>query len=648
VCGLTGFWHFKNKRDFASNQAIAQAMTARLDHRGPDAQGIWGDPHTAIMLGHVRLAIVDLSPAGAQPMHSNCGRWVIVYNGEIYNADTLRADLVSHGRQFRGHSDTEVLVEACATWGVEATCKKLIGMFAFALWDKQTQNLFLARDRLGIKPLYYGWHGEIFFFTSQLKSLGAHPSYQPEMNVDALGAYFRFNYIPAPLSIIRGIEKLAPGSVLCLTPARQVSLTRFWDLQAVISQAQQELFDADDLTLTDNLEMLLKDAVGRRMIADVPLGAFLSGGIDSSLVAALMQTQSSRPIKTFTIGFDDAAFNEAPYAKQIAAHLGTEHHELYLGTSEATDIISNIALWYDEPFADASQIPTFLVSKLASQHVKVVLSGDGGDELFAGYPRYWHGERLWRLQQRLPAWLRGVGSSVSGYLGSHGQLLTMFLGQKRGAWYQEKCLRMQQLLSLPANTKTDLVEFYKYFVSGYAGQEKIVLSAHTAQLSAWQQNMPNFAPDAPSYAWMQWLDLCTYLPDDILAKVDRASMAVSLEARVPLLDHRVLAFAWQLPFHSKYRHGQGKWLLRQVLQRYVPSALFERPKMGFGIPLNSWLRGPLRAWAETFLQEPLLTATGLNARFIQQCWQQHLSGSHNWQHVLWAVLMFQSWWQHWG
>ncbi len=647
MCGLVGFWDFKANTSKTELLAIGQKMGKAISHRGPDSEGAWCDETLGLSFSHLRLAIVDLSEAGHQPMVSRSGGSVIVYNGEIYNAPELRETLSLEGCRFRGHSDTEVILEACEHWGVIATCQKLIGMFAFAFWDKQTQQLFLARDRLGIKPMYWGFNQGILFFGSQLKSFKGHPHFKPEIDKEALTAYFRFNYVPTPLSIFENIQKLSPGSILSIDRNQKTQEFRFWDLQDVITRAKENRLKASrsDGALVEECDVLLRDAVKRRMVADVPLGAFLSGGIDSSTVVALMQAQSDRPIKTFTIGFHEAGYDEAKHAAAVAKHLGTEHHELYLASSEAQAIIPDIPNWCDEPFADVSQIPTYLVSRLARQQVTVSLSGDGGDELFAGYNRYFVGQKLWPRLKVLPYWLRFLSAQGIRQFSPNqwDQFAKILPNRLRPRLVGDKAHKLADILAVP-NART----FYKNLVSYWEEPANLVLGGNEPVLYPWNFES-TFGHSDDFVESMQMMDTLTYLPDDILTKVDRASMAVSLEARVPLLDHRVVEFAYGLPMDVKIRNGQGKWLLRQVLNKYVPNRLIDRPKMGFGVPIDQWLRGPLREWAENLLSLQRLESEGiLNPGPICQRWREHLSGQRNWQYSLWGVLMFQAWQERWA
>jgi asparagine synthase (glutamine-hydrolysing) len=578
-------------------------------------------------------------------MLSPCGRYVLVYNGEIYNHLDLRVELEREGGSFawRGHSDTETLLAALRHWGVQGALERLNGMFAFALWDSAERILFLARDRMGEKPLYYGRCNDTFLFGSELKALKAHPRWNAQLDRDALALFLRHNYVPAPWSIYRGIRKLPPAHFVAITDGgRNISEPEcYWDVKDVAARGES---DATPAELIDELEALLRNAVGRRMAADVPLGAFLSGGYDSSTVAALMQAQSDRPIKTFSIGFHEEGYDEAQHARAVAAHLGTDHTELYVTSEDAMAVIPDLPTIYDEPFADSSQIPTYLVSKLARQHVTVSLSGDGGDELFCGYNRYLLALRIWDKLRRLPFPVRRMLATL--VRRAPGQTLNQMqriLPQR----FQVSSLpdRLPKLAEVLAHR--DGQSFYRSLVSHAKDPARIVLGAQEPETIL---SRPDDLPQLPGMReQMMLLDMLTYLPDDILTKVDRASMAVSLEARVPLLDHRLVEFAWRVPTDLKYRDGQGKWLLRQVLYRHVPRELMERPKMGFGVPIENWLRGPLRDWAEALLDEKRLREEGIFDPIpIRRMWETHKAGKRSRHYEsrhyeLWDVLMFQAW-----
>jgi asparagine synthase (glutamine-hydrolysing) len=652
MCGFTGFLG-KFLSDASNVKALLAAMGERIHTRGPDSADTWHDASAGIGLSHRRLAIVDLSLAGSQPMQSASGRYVIAFNGEIYNHLDLRRELegmdcrsslAMTSAGWRGHSDTETLLAGIEAWGVEATLKKLIGMFAIALWDRQTYSLTLARDRLGEKPLYYGWQGSgderVFLFGSELKALKEHTAFAADIDRGALCLLLRHNYIPAPYSIYQGISKLEPGCLLSVSLAQpEPRIWKYWDSVEVARAGVAQPFVGTDVQAVDALEVLLKDAVRQQMIADVPLGAFLSGGIDSSTVVALMQAQSSRPVKTFTIGFNEDCYNEAVHAKAVAQHLGAEHTELYVSPQQAMEVIPRLPGLYCEPFADSSQIPTFLVSQLAKQHVTVSLSGDAGDELFCGYNRYQITEKLWHKLALVPAPLRALAAKGLTALSptAWDRLAGIIPGAGRYAALGDKLYKGAGVL---ASATVD--ELYLGMVSHLRNPAEWVIGGQEPPT-----HLTGLRPELAGLGAverMMALDAISYLPDDILVKVDRAGMGVSLESRVPFLDHRVVEFAWSLPLSYKLREGQTKWPLRQVLYRHVPRALIDRPKMGFGVPLNDWLRGPLKAWVEELIDAGRLEKEGyFYATPIRAMWAEHLSGKRNWAHHLWGVLMFQAW-----
>jgi asparagine synthase (glutamine-hydrolysing) len=644
MCGVAGLW---DRRAATAPEALATAargMTDTLLHRGPDAGDVWCDAEAGIALGHRRLSIIDLSPAGAQPMVSSCGRFVLSYNGEVYNAEDLRPDLIGAGRTFRGHSDTEIIVEGLAVWGVEATIAKLIGMFAMAIWDRRDRVLHLVRDRLGIKPMYWASAGGLFLFGSELKALRAHKGWQPELDRDAVSSYLRFAYVPGPATIYRGVRKLPPGTILTLRagPKPEPEIEAYWTLEAVARTGQARRFAGTEAEAIDALDTLLGDAVRRRMVADVPLGAFLSGGIDSSTVVALMQKHSTRPVRSFSIGFREAAYNEAQHAAAVARHLGTDHTELYVEPAHALDVIPRLPELYDEPFGDPSEIPTFLVSEMTRRHVTVALSGDGGDELFAGYERYFRAQSVLRRLFWLPKPARAAAGAALGALppAAWSGIERLVPSRLRPPQLGDKARKLARVLA------GDSADFYRLVASHWADPDAVVQGGAEPPHRHLDPRLVDLVPDPVER--MQFIDTVTYLPDDILTKVDRASMAVSLEARVPILDHRVVAFSWSLPAPLKARDGGGKWLLRRVLDRYVPRHLVERPKMGFGVPIDVWLRGPLRDWAEALLAERRLAVEGVfDPAPIRAKWQGHVSGARNDQYPLWNVLMFQAWKERW-
>ncbi|MDN8007992.1 asparagine synthase (glutamine-hydrolyzing) [Burkholderia multivorans] len=648
MCGIDGFLNSVAFDEETARGTLAR-MTASLAHRGPDAQGLWVDPAAGIALGHRRLAIVDLSVHGRQPMASACGRYVMVFNGEIYNHRELRAQLERVGRApaWRGHSDTEVLLAAFAAWGVDATLRRATGMFALALWNRESRVLTLARDRIGEKPLYYGRIGDALVFASELKALRAYPGFDGEIDRDALCLYLRHSAVPAPHTIYRGIRKLPPGSWIQFEHAQDAPRIRtYWALDHAIDAGHHEPFAGTAAEAVDRLDTVLRQAVARQMEADVPLGAFLSGGVDSSTIVALMQAQSAAPVDTFTIGFHEAGYDEAGYAKAVARHLGTRHTELYVTADHALDVVPKLPAIYDEPFSDASQIPTFLVAELTRRHVKVSLSGDGGDELFGGYTRYFLTPRLWRKLHRVPAAVRTrIAGALHALRPDHAdQLAAVAQGAWGGGELRESPTRIGDRLHKLGHVMTadSRIGLYRLLMSSVHHPERIALAGHEPPtpldtVSAWPAHL-SFAEQAMA------IDTLTYLPTDILTKVDRAAMAVSLETRMPFLDHHVVEFAWRLPASLRLPEGQSKALLRRLLDRYVPTELIDRPKQGFCAPIDHWLRGALRDWADALLQPSRLRDEGFfDAAAVERLWRQHQTGRMNWQHQLWTVLMFQAW-----
>jgi asparagine synthase (glutamine-hydrolysing) len=621
VCGIAGFWSFGGGNAEAMRE-LARTMAGRLAHRGPDDDGTWVDHHTGVAFGFRRLSIIDLSPAGAQPMVSDRGRYVIIFNGEIYNHQRLRARLESEGvaPQWRGHSDTEVLLACIDAWGLVRAVSEFIGMFAFALWDTRMRTLSLVRDRAGVKPLYYALTPTSLFFASEVKALAPHPEFDGSVDPVAAALYGRYRYVPGPRSIYRGVQKLAPGSILTITPSRSCDVRTYWDAARIAEHQAAHRFEGSADDAASALEQLLSDAVALRMIADVPLGVFLSGGVDSSLVTALMQRQSSRPVRTFTIGFEDPRQDEARFGAEVAAHLGAQHEQLYVSADEALRLIPEVARIYGEPFADSSNIPTYLVSRLARQSVTVALSGDGGDELFAGYHRHFLGRRLQRRVHSVPKFLRRpLGHALQTVARSE----------------RTRTLGAALIVGDPVVTYWQDMQL----------DPLIGANQPLANIATGRTRVPARLAD-PTEAVM-YLDFTTYLPDDILVKVDRASMANSLEVRAPFLDHRVIELAWSLPLEMKIRHDRGKWIERHLLRRYIPDELVDREKQGFGLPLANWLRGPLRPWAEELLQPRRLREHEfVDVDAVANAWKHHQEGNDSFEPALWTVLMFQSWLDH--
>jgi asparagine synthase (glutamine-hydrolysing) len=636
MCGITGFFNYFSDD---SEQTICR-MISTLITRGPDSQGTWLDRESGIAFGHRRLAILDLSPEGHQPMKSPSGRYIITFNGEIYNYRQIKADLEKLGYKFRGGSDTEVMLAAFEEWGIKDAVCKFIGMFAFGLWDREEKVLYLGRDRVGEKPLYYGWLGRTFVFASELKALKQHPSWQGEIDRHALGLFFKYNYVPTPHTIYEGVYKLLPGTILTINREKIAVLPEpqpYWSLASVIESGKNRPLVGNESETIDRLEALLKDTISQQMISDVPIGAFLSGGVDSSTTVAIMQSLSPQPVKTFTIGFTEEFYNEAPYAAAIAKHLGTDHTELYVTPEQANAVIPKLSTIYDEPFADSSQIPTILVSQLARSHVTVSLSGDAGDELFGGYNRYFLGEKFQNNILPIPLALRQLGNTaISSLSPQQWDRIVKTLNIS----YPTPGDRLHKLASILSCR--DEWSFYDRLASCWQNSQNPVIAAtpSTHPLINYDTgyNSGNFVSE------MMAADTLTYLPDDILVKVDRASMSVSLESRIPFLDRRIIEFAWSLPLSMKLRDNQTKWILRQILYKYVPKEAIERPKQGFGIPIDRLLRTDLCDWSEALLDRHKIESAGyLNYPLIRQKWEEHQSGLRNWQHHLWGVLMFQSW-----
>jgi asparagine synthase (glutamine-hydrolysing) len=626
----------------ALDRGVLERMTRQMHHRGPDGEGIWISQDGGVGFGHRRLSIIDLSSAGAQPMASASGRYVMTYNGEIYNFADLRAELETGGHSFRGHSDTEVMLAAFERWGVDAAVERFVGMFAFAVWDHREELLHLVRDRLGIKPLFYADVKGALVFGSDLRAVQAFPDVRNNISRVALGQYLRYSYVPAPHTILEGVYKLHPGTIMTFRRGVKPDFRRFWDMTDVAHHGLTNPFSGPAEEVETEFERLLRDSVRRHMVSDVPIGAFLSGGIDSSTVTALMQQESPGRVRTFSIGFREDRYNEAHYAAGVAKHLGTDHSELYVTDQEARDTIPSLPDIYDEPFADVSQIPTYLVSRLARKQVTVVLSGDGGDELFGGYNRYLFVKSFWRRLKAAPKPLRRLIAAAlrtaspatwDKAFALAGRVLPDHL---LPALPGQKMYKIAALLS-----SADVGELHLRVISQWPSPEQLVVDFQGPDIP-WGCDLGALLDQDDVARQMYW-DTRTYLVDDILQKLDRASMYVGLEGRVPLLDHRVVEFAWKVPLSMKFRQDQGKWILKRVLGRHVPKELYERPKMGFNVPIDDWLRGPLRDWAESYLGVTDLKRAGLNPAPIRSAWEQHLGGRVDRGTALWTVLMFQMW-----
>lgn len=640
MCGIAGFVNPSRGLTGPELQDFALRMVATLHHRGPDDHGIWAEPASGVALAHRRLAIQDLSAEGHQPMVSADGRYVLIFNGEIYNFQEIKSQLEHAGHAFRGHSDTEVMLAAFCQYGINAALEKFIGMFAFALWDRQESCLYLARDRAGEKPLYYGWNRGVFLFGSELKALLAFPHFRADVDSYALTLYMRYSYIPAPHSIYQNIFKLPPGSILKLnatqfahqdTPAPE----QYWSLWSAVERGLSHPFQGDETAAVEQLNELLCNSVAKQMVADVPIGAFLSGGVDSSTVVAMMQAQSRRPIKTFSIGFADAEYDEAPFARAVASHLGTQHTELYLHPGTLLEAIPCMPQIYDEPFADTSNIPTVLLSQLTRKQVTVSLSGDGGDELFGGYSLYQKTHQVWENMSRISQPLRLQLANCLAQAGTIGvEIQTRIWGEPR---LFKRMFRLSELLRASEDR-----QLYELLVAQCRNLKEWIRESHAGPY--YTTSPVPWNSISPLFHRMMFTDFVRYLPDDVLVKVDRAAMSASLETRIPLLDRRIIEFAWSLPLHFKQRYGQGKWLLRQVLHRYVPRKLVERPKQGFAAPVEEWIRNELRPWGEDLLSESRLRQDGyFLERNVRRKWDEHLSGKGDWGRPLWNVLMFQGW-----
>ena len=641
MCGIAGMLDSGAGVTIEHQHRIANNMATAMRHRGPDAAGCWQEG--SVSLAHSRLSVLDLSALANQPMLSKDGRIVVVYNGEIYNADQLRGELKRQGIVFNSSSDTEVLVESIRYWGIDKATEKFIGMFAFSVWDRQTQTLSLVRDRFGIKPLYWGNFDKLFLFGSELKALREHPGWQPRVNRDVLAAYMRFNYIPAPSTIYQHVHKLMPGSILSINAGKKPHIRQYWKMEDVVHNGLQErIHYTNDQEIIAQTEAMISEAVKRRMVADVPLGALLSGGIDSSTVVMLMQKHNMQKVKTFSIGFDEQAYNEAIYAHSVAKRLGTEHTELYVSANDALKVIPSLPSIYDEPFADESQIPTYILSKLARKYVTVALSGDGGDEVFGGYNRYFFARNHLPKLKYIPLSMRKRLAQIINACPPNVwyRLLQLFPEKLR---LVKSTQGIYKLAKIMAATE---IEVHKCLISHWENPEKLVIGSKEPDYLSSHSKVLSFIDDQAEK--MQYLDTMSYLPNDILTKVDRASMAVSLEIRVPLLDHQLVQHGWSLPLSAKLRGNKSKWVLRQILYQHLPTELVDRQKQGFAIPLNDWLRGTLRDWAESLLDENKLRTQGFfDPMMVRRCWQKHLSGRHESHDRLWSILMFQAWHELW-
>jgi len=648
MCGFTGYLSSNSIDKLSNNESIIHEMTRSLIHRGPDSEGFWKDSSEGISMGFRRLAILDTSSNGNQPMISNNGQFVIVFNGEIYNHLILRQEIerTKKNHQWSSGSDTETILCGFELWGIHETIQKCTGMFGFAVWCNKKKELVLGRDRLGEKPVYYGWQGEshdrVFLFGSELKAFHKHPIFQKEIDRDSISSFLRYSYVPAPNSIYKSIFKLLPGHLLKVSISHQKPvITEYWSATEIAQQNHKLSFSSDSKAI-DSLEGVLRSSVKQQMIADVPIGAFLSGGIDSSVTTALMQEQSMEKIKTFTIGFNQQGFNEAEHAKAVANHLNTDHAELYIDSQDLLNVIPKLSELYDEPFGDSSQIPTYLISQFAKQTVTVALSGDGGDELFCGYNRYKISDKYWKKLKTIPLFLRRIIASSISKLPPQ-QIDKMYSLVTRNAQYanfSDKVLKGSNVIA-----SKDIADLYIGLISACKDPNSFVIDG--IESNNFLHSKLNMLKNFDDLSLMMLMDLLTYLPDDILTKVDRAAMGVSLETRVPMLDHQIVEFAMQLPQEYKLRENQTKWILREVLYRNVPQELIDRPKAGFAIPIGLWLRTSLKDWAEDLLSESSIHDQGFfNAAKIRERWLQHLSGTHNWEHFLWNILMFQSWHKH--
>ena len=641
MCGICGLIHSKQVTPAYDSKQVIIMMREKLAHRGPDQSGEWVNKENEVYLGHRRLSVIDLSDKGRQPMISNCGNYVITFNGEVYNYLELKKELSSKGYNFSGQSDTEVVLAACIVWGVRHAVERMIGMFAFSIWNCRLDTLTLVRDRLGIKPLYWHYTNKRMAFASELKSFSVIPDWNPEIDNDAFTSFIRYGYVPSPASIYKNVSKLSPGTILTWVRGKSPKIEKYWDPLSYASNSN-EIIESDDQAI-DKLDILLEDAVKKRMVADVPLGSMLSGGIDSSIVTALMQKNNMQSVKTYSIGFHESDYNEAYHASKVAKYLKTDHTELYLEPNHAIDIIPKLPDIYDEPFADSSQIPTYLISQLLGEHVTVGLSGDGGDELFAGYNRYKWADKFALGSKLVPTTIRKTFTKIINSISpiSWDNFSQCLPSRVKYNNFADKLYKVASIL--PLNNEQDI---YRELVSQWSNPQSIVKYSGEIKTVAIENNLKANIDNYISR--MQYMDMVSYLPDDILVKLDRASMAVGLEARVPLLDHRVVEFALKQPIKMRQRNGKSKWLLRQLLHRYIPSQIIERPKMGFSIPIGQWLRGPLREWSQDLLSsEQLKKHDFFNNDVAQKYLNEHMMGHRNHQYKLWVLLMFQSWHSKW-
>jgi asparagine synthase (glutamine-hydrolysing) len=643
MCGITGFLSTEiNENKYPS---LLSKMSKKIAHRGPNDSGHWFSIDDKIGLAHRRLSILDISKAGAQPMHSHSNRYVIVYNGEIYNHLSIRKEIFDYNKfnGWTGTSDTETLLKGFELWGIEKMLQKCTGMFAIAVWDKKNKCLNLARDRIGEKPLYYGWQGKSFIFGSELKAFYPHPDFKKDINKDSIFSLLRYYNVSGPNTIFKDIYKLRPGTILNINQNNTYEEKVFWSAHDMTLRKNSEIKNKTDKNIKEELLSLLKNTVKNQMLSDVPLGAFLSGGIDSSLIVSLMQEQSNYPIKTFTIGFDEKGYNEAKFAKIVAKELGTDHTEMYVSPTDALNVIPELPKIYDEPFSDTSQIPTYLVSQLASKNVKVSLSGDGGDELFCGYNRYLMADKIFNKMRLVPIPIRkSVHNALKNIKPSQWDKFAARVRFLLPDFAKLNNLGDKFYKGIDLISSDSMVDLYLRLVTHWDDPSKALLEGKDRLLVDYPKNIKFSSFD--EVRGMMLMDLVTFLPDDLLVKMDRAAMAVSLETRAPFLDHKIVEYAFNLPQKFKVRNGNTKWILKKILKEYMPETYFDRPKMGFAVPIGDWLRGPLKEWADELLNETRLKNEGyFNQKEIKLKWEQHIKKTHNWDYHLWDVLMFQAW-----